>query len=122
MRQSALAVLYRAIAEKAQSIEEQLKVGRLEEVDELANVYKASAYLATLRGRRDITGSEPEELAEAVDDLEIAERSIQAMLQQELFDKKFLSEEQRAAVKRFRHRWDPTPDDSSTAYGEADVS
>ena len=54
------------------------------DLERLAIFYEIQASLAKMRGRRDIWGRDPEDLAEAIDQVEAAEDLVQTALQEHL--------------------------------------
>ena len=54
------------------------------DLERLAIFYEIQAILAKMRGRRDIWGRDPEDLAEAIDQVEAAEDLVQTALQEHL--------------------------------------
>jgi transcriptional regulator with XRE-family HTH domain len=98
--QEALAVLFRGLAHRGQGIIEQsVSEGPSEALSRKLNEYYAeTAALHQIKGRRDIFGRDPDELAEAEAAYEEVESRIQAMLRQDVD----ATEEERNVALRFK--------------------
>ena len=113
--EAALAVLFRGLARRARLIvERSRRAGPSAELGEDAAALHAEASaLYRLRGRRDIFGTESDELADAVDAYEEVEGTIQAMLRQDVE----ATDEERDTARRFR-----SGTDDASKHGEANAS